>query len=69
MRRYGWLASANSWISLEERQGQAAERQSMTDRQMSFIRQMAREKGVSEEGIDDAGDRAVRQALRSARSA
>jgi hypothetical protein len=35
-----------------ERRGQAAERQSMTDRQMSFIRQMAREKGLSEEAID-----------------
>ena len=35
-----------------ERHGQAVERQSMTDRQMSFIRQMAREKGLSEEAID-----------------
>lgn len=37
----------------QERQGQAAERQSMTDRQKSFIRQMAREKGLSEQGIDE----------------
>jgi hypothetical protein len=36
----------------EERRGQAAERQSMTDRQKSFIRQMAREKGLSDESID-----------------
>lgn len=36
----------------EERRGQTAERQSMTDRQKSFIRQMAREKGLSDEAID-----------------
>jgi hypothetical protein len=36
----------------QERQGQAAERQSMTDRQKSFIRQMAREKGLSEQAIE-----------------
>jgi hypothetical protein len=30
-----------------------AERQSMTDRQMSFIRQMAREKGMSEQAVDE----------------
>lgn len=32
--------------------GRAEERQSMTDRQMSFIRQMAREKGLSELAVD-----------------
>jgi hypothetical protein len=37
----------------QERQGHAAERQSMTDRQKSFIRQMSREKGLSEQGIDE----------------
>ncbi len=37
----------------QERQGHSAERQSMTDRQKSFIRQMAREKGLSEQGIDE----------------
>jgi len=36
----------------EERRTHAAERQSMTERQMSFIRQMAREKGLSEQAID-----------------
>lgn len=36
----------------EERRTQAAERQSMTERQMSFIRQMAREKGLSDQAID-----------------
>ncbi|HET9660522.1 MAG TPA: hypothetical protein VFP05_09340 [Thermomicrobiales bacterium] len=36
----------------QERQGQAAERQSMTDRQKSFIRQMAREKGLSDQAVD-----------------
>ncbi len=36
----------------QERSGQAADRQSMTDRQKSFIRQMAREKGLSEQAID-----------------
>lgn len=36
----------------EERRGQIAERQSMTDRQMSFIRQMAREKGLTDQAID-----------------
>lgn len=36
----------------EERRGQIAERQTMTDRQMSFIRQMAREKGMSEQAVD-----------------
>jgi hypothetical protein len=33
-------------------QAQSADRQSMTDRQMSFIRQMTREKGLSEEATD-----------------
>lgn len=37
----------------QERQGQAAERQSMTDRQKSFIRQMAREKGLSDQAVDE----------------
>ncbi len=36
----------------EERRTHAAERQSMTERQMSFIRQMAREKGLSDQAID-----------------
>ncbi|MCA9859255.1 MAG: hypothetical protein KC438_06000 [Thermomicrobiales bacterium] len=36
----------------DERRVHTAERQSMTDRQMSFIRQMAREKGLSEQAID-----------------
>lgn len=36
----------------QERQGQAAERQSMTDRQMSFIRQMARDRGLSDQAVD-----------------
>lgn len=37
----------------EERRTHVAERQSMTDRQMSFIRQMAREKGLSEQAVDE----------------
>jgi len=37
----------------EERRGQVAERQTMTDRQMSFIRQMAREKGLSDQAVDE----------------
>lgn len=36
----------------EERRGQSGERQTMTDRQMSFIRQMARTKGISDDAID-----------------
>ena len=48
------LARQRQLVDLtEERRGQAAERQGMTDRQMSFIRQMAREKGLSEEAVDD----------------
>lgn len=37
----------------EERRGQAAERHSMTERQMSFIRQMATEKGLSDQDVDE----------------
>jgi len=37
----------------EERRGNAAERQSMTDRQMSFIRQMARDKGMTDQAVDE----------------
>ena len=48
------LARQRQLVDLtEERRGQAAERQGMTDRQMSFIRQMAREKGLSAEAVDD----------------
>ena len=48
------LARQRQLVDLsEERRGQAAERQSMTDRQMSFIRQMAREKGMSDQAVDD----------------
>lgn len=36
----------------EERRGQGAERQAMTERQMSFIRQIAREKGLSDQAVD-----------------
>jgi hypothetical protein len=36
----------------EERRGQTAERQSMTDRQKSFIRQMARDKGLTDQQQD-----------------
>src|SRR5215207_1759713 len=47
------LARQRQLVDLsEERRGQVAERQSMTDRQMSFIRQMAREKGLSEQAVD-----------------
>lgn len=35
-----------------ERIGQTAERQSMTDRQIGFIRKVAREKGISDEQVD-----------------
>ena len=37
----------------EERRSQVAERQTMTERQMSFIRQMAREKGLSDQALDE----------------
>jgi hypothetical protein len=48
------LARQRQLVDLtEERRGQVAERQSMTDRQMSFIRQMAREKGMSEQAVDE----------------
>ena len=48
------LARQRQLVDLsEERRGQAAERQTMTDRQMSFIRQMAREKGMSDQAVDD----------------
>lgn len=47
------LARQRQLVELSgERQGQAAERQSMTERQMSFIRQMAREKGLSDQDVD-----------------
>ncbi len=47
------LARQRQLVDLtEERRGQVAQRQSMTDRQKSFIRQMAREKGMSEQDID-----------------
>jgi hypothetical protein len=47
------LARQRQLVDLnEERRGQVAERQSMTDRQMSFIRQMAREKGMTDESVD-----------------
>lgn len=47
------LARQRQLVDLtEERRGQAAERQSMTDRQMSFIRQMARGKGMSDQDVD-----------------
>ncbi len=47
------LARQRQLVDLtEERRGQVAERQSMTDRQMSFIRQMARDKGMSEQAVD-----------------
>jgi len=48
------LARQRQLVDLsEERRGQVAERQSMTDRQMSFIRQMAREKGMSDQAVDE----------------
>jgi hypothetical protein len=48
------LARQRQLVDLtEERRGNAAERQSMTDRQMSFIRQMAREKGMSDQAVDE----------------
>lgn len=47
------LARQRQLVDLtEERRGQVAERQSMTDRQMGFIRQMAREKGLSDQALD-----------------
>lgn len=38
--------------SVNDRRGQGADRQSMTDRQMSFIRQMARERALSDQDLD-----------------
>ncbi len=47
------LARQRQLVDLsEERRGHAAERQSMTERQMDFIQKMAREKGMSSEAID-----------------
>ena len=47
------LARQRQLVDLsEERRGQAAERQSITERQMSFIRQMAREKGLSDAVVE-----------------
>lgn len=38
--------------NVNDRRGQGADRQSMTDRQMSFIRQMARERALSDQDLD-----------------
>lgn len=47
------LARQRQLVDLaEERRVQTGERLTMTDRQMSFIRQMARSKGMSDEAID-----------------
>ncbi len=47
------LARQRQLVDLtEERRGQVADRQSMTDKQMSFIRQMAQSKGMSDQDID-----------------
>lgn len=47
------LARQRQLVDLsEERRGQAAERQSMTERQMEFILKIARDRGMSEEAVD-----------------
>jgi hypothetical protein len=48
------LARQRQLVDLtDERRTQAAERQSMTERQMGFIRQMAREKGLTDQTVDE----------------
>lgn len=47
------LARQRQLVDLsEERRAQAGDGQSMTERQMSFIRRMAKEKGLSEQALD-----------------
>jgi hypothetical protein len=47
------LARQRQLVNLtDERRTQVAERQTMTDRQMSFIRKIAREKGMSDLAVD-----------------